>query len=412
MVSGWHFLLGGAGLAAFAAMVEGAPRITWTPRFVAILAVLALLGTAWAFVVWFREAQRCEPSVLSAWTFLTPVFGISFAVVLLGERPSGWTAAGLGLVLVSLWRTPPALAAACAGVWGLWRALSPSVRRWRPGAGESRRAGPLRVRTFGDAAHRWWCCCTGMAAAGNSFGAAYDRLGESARVVVPDLLGFGALMMTTGPVTGEDHLAALDATLAALGLAGEPLVVVGHSMGVPSVAVRRPAPRTGVRGDHALRRAIPERCRGRPAGRADGPGRGATGRGRPAPASAVRVDVPSPKRRRLGGGGRPPGPARPGRPRRGQTHLGQLPRRPQRLAANPRMGARAAPTRRSRGVDHPSRGWPRPGTGALPGRRARLRGADRAAPDPPARHAPDAAQRGRLVRNPDHTHFHDGGPAR
>jgi len=36
MVSGWHFLLGGAGLAAFAAMVEGAPRITWTPRFVAI----------------------------------------------------------------------------------------------------------------------------------------------------------------------------------------------------------------------------------------------------------------------------------------------------------------------------------------------------------------------------------------
>jgi probable blue pigment (indigoidine) exporter len=84
-------------------MVEGAPQITWTPRFVAILAVLALLGTAWAFVVWFREAQRCELSVLSAWTFLTPVFGIGFAVVLLGERPSGWTAAGLALVLVSLW---------------------------------------------------------------------------------------------------------------------------------------------------------------------------------------------------------------------------------------------------------------------------------------------------------------------
>ena len=73
----------------------------------------------------------------------------------------------------------------------------------------------------------------GMAAAGNSFGAGFDRLGDSARVVVPDLLGFGDSMLPPGAVSGEDHLDALDAMLATLGLCDAPLVVVGHSMGGP-----------------------------------------------------------------------------------------------------------------------------------------------------------------------------------
>lgn len=110
MVSGWHFVLGGVGLAAAAAVVEGAPAIAWTPRFLVSLAFLALVGTAWAFLAWFREVQRCPLGLLSAWTFLTPVFGIAAGFLLLGERPSGWTAAGLVFVLASLWVVlrPPA----------------------------------------------------------------------------------------------------------------------------------------------------------------------------------------------------------------------------------------------------------------------------------------------------------------
>ena len=103
MVSGWHFALGGIGLAMVAAAVEGSPQIAWTPRFIAILTFLALLGTAWTFVVWFRETQRCPLGLLTAWTFLTPVFGIAFGLVLLGERPDAWTLAGLVLVLGALW---------------------------------------------------------------------------------------------------------------------------------------------------------------------------------------------------------------------------------------------------------------------------------------------------------------------
>lgn len=122
-----------------------------------------------------------------------------------------------------------ALAAGTAG-WGLRHARSPAVVGWRAGTGRSSRAGPLQVRTFGSGTPVV-VLLHGMAASGNCFGAAFDRLGGSARVVVPDLLGFGASPAAPGPVTGEDHLTALDAMLFALDLADEPLVVVGHSMG-------------------------------------------------------------------------------------------------------------------------------------------------------------------------------------
>ena len=102
-VSAWHFLIGGALLAGFATIVEGAPDIAWTPRFVALLAFLSLVGTAAAFVAWFTESLRCRLDVLSAWTFLVPVIGIGLAAIVLGERPGGWTAVGPVVVLGAMW---------------------------------------------------------------------------------------------------------------------------------------------------------------------------------------------------------------------------------------------------------------------------------------------------------------------
>lgn len=101
--TGWHLLIGGVALAGLAAAVEGAPVITWTPRFVVSLAFLALVGTAATTVAWFTEARHSRLDTLTTWTFLTPVFGIALAAVVLGERPGGWTAVGLTAVLVAMW---------------------------------------------------------------------------------------------------------------------------------------------------------------------------------------------------------------------------------------------------------------------------------------------------------------------
>ena len=103
VASGWHFVIGGVALAVWAAAAEGAPVIAWTPRFVAVLAFLSLVGTAAAFVAWFTEARECRLDALSAWTFLVPVVGISLSALVLGERATGWTAVGLFAVLASMW---------------------------------------------------------------------------------------------------------------------------------------------------------------------------------------------------------------------------------------------------------------------------------------------------------------------
>lgn len=116
--AGWHFLIGGAFLALVAAAVEGVPRIDWTPRFVLSLAFLALVGSALAFWAWFTETLRSPLGQLAAWTFLAPVFGVAFGLLLTDERPGRWTVGGMVLVLASLWTVVRSPASASAGTPG------------------------------------------------------------------------------------------------------------------------------------------------------------------------------------------------------------------------------------------------------------------------------------------------------
>ncbi len=102
VISAWHFLIGGLALGVLAFVREGPPSIHWTPRFVASLAFLALVGTAGAFVLWFEELRRAPLAAVALWTFLTPVFGLTFSALLLGEYPGGREIAGIALVLAGL----------------------------------------------------------------------------------------------------------------------------------------------------------------------------------------------------------------------------------------------------------------------------------------------------------------------
>ncbi len=102
VVSAWHFLIGGAGLSILAFMREGAPSVSWTPRFIATLAFLALVGTAGASVLWFTEVRRSPLAAVALWTFLTPVFGLTFSAIALREYPSTRELIGIALVLAGL----------------------------------------------------------------------------------------------------------------------------------------------------------------------------------------------------------------------------------------------------------------------------------------------------------------------
>lgn len=102
MLTAWQFLLGGLLLAGWAAVTEGAPVIAWTPEFIAALAFLALIGSAGTTLIWFSELQHASLITLSAWTLLTPVFGVGFGWLLLGDRLTGQQSIGIGLVLAAL----------------------------------------------------------------------------------------------------------------------------------------------------------------------------------------------------------------------------------------------------------------------------------------------------------------------
>ena len=111
MLAGWQFLLGGLVLAVWAAAAEGPPAISWTPGFAAALGFLALVGTAGTYLIWFAELRRAPLVTLSAWTMLTPVFGIASGWLLLGQRLTADQATGTALVLAALAviLLPPAL---------------------------------------------------------------------------------------------------------------------------------------------------------------------------------------------------------------------------------------------------------------------------------------------------------------
>lgn len=102
MLAGWQFFLGGLVLAGWAWAVEGVPVLSWTPSFVAALLFLALIGTALTYLIWFNELLRAPLVMLSAWTMLTPVFGIAFGWLLLGDVLNGQQAIGVALVLAAL----------------------------------------------------------------------------------------------------------------------------------------------------------------------------------------------------------------------------------------------------------------------------------------------------------------------
>ena len=102
MLVGWQLLIGGVLLSGWAVITEGPPVVVWTPRFTGALLFLALIGSAATYLIWFSELRHASLVTMSAWTLLTPVFGVAFGWLLLGDGLSGQQGVGVSLVLVAL----------------------------------------------------------------------------------------------------------------------------------------------------------------------------------------------------------------------------------------------------------------------------------------------------------------------
>jgi len=66
-------------------------------------ATLALLGTAFAYLVYFRLITTAGPTATTSVTFLVPFFSILWGVLFLAEPLNAAMFAGLGVILTSVW---------------------------------------------------------------------------------------------------------------------------------------------------------------------------------------------------------------------------------------------------------------------------------------------------------------------
>jgi pimeloyl-ACP methyl ester carboxylesterase len=134
------------------------------------------------------------------------------------------------------------------GVAVRWQRRTGAARRrcadfeWaEPSAAE--RCGPLMARALGERG-RPVILLHGLAASGRLWGATYDRLTERHRLLVPDLIGFGASGGPFSAYTLVAHAGAVAGGIAAARMDDVPAVVAGHSFGaLVALALARYHPR-------------------------------------------------------------------------------------------------------------------------------------------------------------------------
>ena len=117
------------------------------------------------------------------------------------------------------------------GSWWWHHIRSPKVQAWRPSVHRVNVHLPLAARSFGGGPETI-VLLHGLGATGDYWGASYDGLGRSHRVLIPDLLGFGRSIDEGRATFGiDDHLDALDRLLEEQAPDTERVTVVSHSMG-------------------------------------------------------------------------------------------------------------------------------------------------------------------------------------
>src|SRR5438270_855409 len=103
VLNGGQLFGAGIALVPAALLIEGVPHIRWTAELVTSLAYLVVVLSVGASMLWFWILQHGEASRVSAYFFLTPVFGLLIGAALLGEKLVWLDALGLAVIAAGLW---------------------------------------------------------------------------------------------------------------------------------------------------------------------------------------------------------------------------------------------------------------------------------------------------------------------
>jgi drug/metabolite transporter (DMT)-like permease len=118
--------------------IGGFPAETPSSEALASVAVLGLICTAFAFLIFFRLIAEIGPSRATIITYVNPVVALALGVAILDERVTTGAVAGLLLILAGSWlatdgRLPPGLGA-----------VATRLRRGRGGSAAAPSASPAR----------------------------------------------------------------------------------------------------------------------------------------------------------------------------------------------------------------------------------------------------------------------------
>lgn len=101
-VTAWTMLFGAIELLAIFMFLPGERTMPATPAAWSVVAYIAVFPTAVAFFAWFEAMSKINLALLNVMQYLTPVFTILLAWMLLGERISPLNMIGIGIVLAGV----------------------------------------------------------------------------------------------------------------------------------------------------------------------------------------------------------------------------------------------------------------------------------------------------------------------
>jgi len=102
VTTAWQLVAGGLTLAVLLLAVEGLPAAPLSAPNVLGYLYLSLVGTAFAYVCWFRGLSRLPASAAAFLGLLSPVVAILLGWLVAGQALSGWQIVGIVVVLGSI----------------------------------------------------------------------------------------------------------------------------------------------------------------------------------------------------------------------------------------------------------------------------------------------------------------------